>query len=49
VHFDGEADLGWMAGGVYKYDGHANSTDYFCTYHSSYDNGSFTMKRPEQE
>jgi hypothetical protein len=49
VHFDGSADLGWLAGGAYRYDGHSNSTDFYCTYHSQHDHGNFTMKRPEEQ
>lgn len=48
LHFEGQSDLGWLAGGKYQYDGHANSTDLYCTYQSSYDHGHFTMKRPEE-
>ncbi len=44
--FTGEADLGW-AGGVYHYEGKANSTDFFSTYQSKYDHGMFQMSRPE--
>src|SRR5437588_7523926 len=34
LHFMGATDLGAMAGGLYRYDGNANSTDFYCTYHS---------------
>jgi len=44
--FEGQSDLGPLAGGLYHYDGHANSTDFFANYKCSYDNGTFTMKRP---
>ncbi|HWE97390.1 MAG TPA: hypothetical protein VG269_25755 [Tepidisphaeraceae bacterium] len=47
VHFQGQADLGSMAGGVYHYDGHANATDFTSTYQSESDHGKFVMKRPE--
>lgn len=47
VHFQGEADLGAMAGGLYHYDGHANAESYSATYRSSQDHGNFVMKRPE--
>lgn len=46
--FKGEADLGWMAGGVYKYDGRATATNFFSTYNSKYDNGIFQMNRPDR-
>jgi len=45
--FEGEADLGWLAGGVYHYDGQATPTNFFSTYKSKYDHGTFRMKRPE--
>jgi hypothetical protein len=47
VAFDGEADLGKLAGGVYKYSGHATPTNFFSTYKSKYDHGTFQMTRPE--
>jgi len=45
-HFSGEANLGRFAGGVYRYDGHANGTNFFSDYSSKYDHGTFTMRRP---
>jgi hypothetical protein len=44
--FRGEADLGWLAGGVYHYDGHADATNFFSKYSSKYDHGIFQMARP---
>ena len=44
--FNGEANLGWLAGGVYHYAGHADATNYFSTYTSKYDHGTFQMSRP---
>lgn len=44
--FSGDADLGW-AGGVYHYEGMANSTNFYSTYQSKYDHGLFQMRRPE--
>ncbi|MDB6125170.1 MAG: hypothetical protein JWQ71_4163 [Pedosphaera sp.] len=44
--FNGKADLGWLAGGLYHYEGHANPTNYFSTYTSKYDHGIFQMTRP---
>jgi hypothetical protein len=44
--FDGEANLGWYAGGVYQYQGHANATNFFSTYRSKGDHGTFQMTRP---
>ncbi|GEM_PF-304797 len=45
--FSGQADLHWYAGGIYHYDGHADGTNFFSTYRSKYDHGTFQMKRPE--
>jgi len=45
--FKGEADLGKLAGGVYRYDGTASSTNFISTYNSRYDHGYFRMARPE--
>jgi len=44
--FTGEADLGWYAGGVYRYEGHATPTNFFSTYGCKYDDGTFNMTRP---
>jgi len=44
--FHGQANLGWLAGGVYSYDGHADQTNFFSTYSSKYDHGTFQMTRP---
>ena len=44
--FSGEANLGPFAGGVYRYDGHADATNFFSNYSSKYDHGTFQMKRP---
>jgi hypothetical protein len=46
VHFSGEADLGSLAGGLYKYKGHAEATNFFSTYTCKYDHGTFQMGRP---
>ena len=43
----GEQDLGWLAGGVFNYDGTANPTNFFCTYRSQSDHGTFQMTRPK--
>jgi hypothetical protein len=45
----GEADLGWLAGGLYTYNGSATSTDFVAAYSAeNKDHGTFTMqkKRP---
>jgi hypothetical protein len=43
--FKGEADLGWLAGGLYEYEGSADGTNFFSTYFSKYDKGTFRMGR----
>jgi hypothetical protein len=45
--FQGQADLGWYAGGLYQYEGCATPTNFFSTYQSKYDHGIFQMARPE--
>jgi hypothetical protein len=44
--FEGEADLGWYAGGHYVYMGNASATNFFSTYRCNYDHGTFQMNRP---
>lgn len=46
VSLEGEADLGKMAGGVYKYEGVATPTNFHSTYTSKYDHGSYDLSRP---
>jgi hypothetical protein len=46
-HFTGEENLGKLAGGVYRYEGHATRTNFFSTYRSKPDHGTFQMQRPE--
>jgi hypothetical protein len=46
-NFQGEADLGWWGGGIYHYAGHATPTNFFSTYKSKYDRGTFQMARQE--
>ena len=46
VYFTGEADLGWLAGGKYTYEGRATPTDFFCQYKSEGDHGAFRLVRP---
>ena len=46
VIFSGEADLGWLAGGLYRYEGHASPLEFFSSYDSKYEIGTFTLKRP---
>jgi hypothetical protein len=46
LKFHGSEDLGFLAGGVYSYEGRADATNFFSTYKSKYDWGTFEMKRP---
>ena len=46
VYFTGAADLGWLAGGEYRYDGYATPAEYFCRYRSGNDHGTFRLTRP---
>jgi len=41
--FSGQANLGRLAGGVYHYEGHADTTNFFSTYSCKYDHGTFQM------
>lgn len=45
--FNGEENLGRLAGGVYYYEGRASATNFFSIYRSKYDHGIFQMQRPE--
>jgi hypothetical protein len=42
--FRGEADLGSL-GGIYHYEGRADAMNFFSTYSSKYDHGTFQMQR----
>jgi hypothetical protein len=44
--FSGDADLGWLKGGIYHYEGNATATNFFSTYGCKYDHGTFQMSRP---
>ncbi len=46
--FNGEADLGKLAGGVYDYEGRISSTNFHSTYRSKYDHGTFELQRPTE-
>ena len=46
--FQGDADLGWLAGGLYHYDGQATPTNFVSTYRSKHDGGVFHMERPRE-
>ncbi|MNC88362.1 hypothetical protein D3C83_41680 [compost metagenome] len=45
-HFRGDENLGWLAGGVYHYEGQVSATNFSSTYRSKYDHGTFEMRRP---
>ncbi len=49
LKFYGSEDLGFLAGGIYTYEGRADGTNFFSTYKSKYDWGTFEMKRPVGE
>lgn len=43
--FNGQEDLGFMAGGIYGYEGYTDGVKFVCAYSSTYDEGMFRMKR----
>jgi hypothetical protein len=45
----GQANLGKLAGGIYKYDATVTSTQFQSSYSSKYDHGKFQMLRPQTE
>ncbi len=47
-HLRGEADLGKLAGGVYRYEGLASPTNFSSTYRCAVDHGRFEMARPDK-
>ncbi len=49
VHFEGAADLGWLAGGVYQTQGTATADVWQSTYRSQHDHGRFEMTRPARD
>ena len=44
-HFSGEANLGNLVGGVYRYTGSVAGTNFHSSYDSKYDHGYFRMNR----
>jgi len=42
---EGEANLGWWAGGNYRYTGTNTATQFSCIYTCKYDHGTFQMNR----
>ena len=49
VAFHGQQNLGRLAGGVFTYEGYANTTNFFSTYKSKDDHGIFQMHRPSAD
>ena len=46
TRFTGEENLGWLAGGLYRYEGVADGQTFDCAYRSKNDHGRFQMTRP---
>lgn len=46
--FKGEADLGWLAGGIYRYDGNGTSASIEMNYRASKDFGTFKLQRAKE-
>lgn len=46
--FEGMANLGWLAGGEYRYEGKITPAGFESTYSSGSDNGTFRMDRPKR-
>lgn len=44
--FKGQENLGWLAGGVYHYDGRIAGTNLNATYSCKFDHGTFKLSRP---
>jgi hypothetical protein len=44
--FKGQSDIGWVAGGVYEYDGEATAGTFVSRYRSATDHGEFRLTRP---
>jgi HEAT repeat protein len=49
LKLEGNADLGPLAGGIYRYQGEASETDFVCLYDCKYDHGTFRMKPAQME
>ena len=47
IHFEGAAELGWLAGGRYTYTGRTSLTNFSAGYSCQYDHGVFEMARPD--
>jgi hypothetical protein len=47
--FEGQADLGWLAGGIYRCHGTATATNFHALYTSKRDHGKLLLTRPAGE
>ena len=47
--FKGTEDLGFLAGGLYSYEGVINDTNFNSTYSCKFDHGTFQMSRPHTD
>ena len=45
TYFSGEQDLGMLAGGLYRYNGHADGHNFIADFHADNDYGVFRMQR----
>jgi hypothetical protein len=48
-NFQGSKNLGILSGGLYRYDGRSDGSEFQCTYDSAFDRGVFRMLRPEAQ
>jgi hypothetical protein len=48
VRASGEADLGWLKGGVYRYEATLAPGKFDATYESKHDHGVFNLARPQK-
>ena len=46
--FSGDAELGWLAGGTYQYEGRVTDRFFFSEYECRWDHGTFYMERPKE-
>jgi hypothetical protein len=45
ITLNGQTDLGWLAGGVFTYEGQVNQCELICNYCAAKDNGWFHLRR----
>jgi hypothetical protein len=46
LRVEGSEDLGFLAGGQYRYEGTITAEQFLCTYRSKHDHGTFRLARP---